>query len=81
MAAYEEVDEVKEWVMSTLGSYNEVNADQCPDGLKFEPEYFEVVNARTLQPIETWDEAGDDGAVGCIAVWLDGVRLIDIVKF
>ena len=81
MAEYEEVDEVKEWVVNTLGSFNEVNAERCPDGLKFEPEYFEVVNARTLQPIETWDEAGDDGAVGCIAVWLDGVRLIDIVKF
>jgi len=81
MAEYEDVDEVKEWVMSTLASFHEVNADQCPDGLMFEPEYFEVVNARTLQPIEDWDETGEDGAVGCIAVWLDGVRLIDVVKF
>lgn len=81
MAECEEVDDVKEWVMSSLASFNEVNPDQCPDGLCFEPEYFEIVNARTLQPIETWDEAGEDGAVGCIAVWLDGVRLIDIVKF
>lgn len=81
MAKCEEVDDVKEWVMSSLASFNEVNPDQCPDGLCFEPEYFEIVNARTLQPIETWDEAGEDGAVGCIAVWLDGVRLIDIVKF
>ena len=81
MAEYEDVDEVKEWVVSTLASFHEVNADQCPDGLRFEPEYFEVVDGRTLQPIEEWDEAGDDGAVGCIAVWLDGVRLIDVVKF
>lgn len=81
MSEYEDVDEVKEWVMSSLASFNEINPDQCPDGLCFEPEYFEIVNARTLQPIESWDEAGDDGAVGCIAVWLDGVRLIDIVKF
>ena len=81
MAVCEEVDDVKEWVMSSLASFNEVNPDQCPDGLCFEPEYFEIVDARTLQPIETWDEAGEDGAVGCIAVWLDGVRLIDIVKF
>ncbi len=81
MAECEEVDDVKEWVMSSLASFNEVNPDQCPDGLCFEPEYFEIVDARTLQPIETWDEAGEDGAVGCIAVWLDGVRLIDIVKF
>ena len=52
--------------------------DAC---LKFEPEYFEIVDAITLQPIAEWSEAGKDGAVGCIAVWLDGVRLIDIVKF
>ena len=81
MAEYEDVDEVKLWVMDTLSSFHEVNADQCPDGLKFEPEYFEVVDAVTLQPIDNWDEAGADGAVGCIAVWLDGVRLIDVVKF
>lgn len=81
MAGCEDVDDVKEWVMDTLSSYHEVNAELCPNGLKFEPEYFEIVNAKTLQPIENWEEAGDDGAVGCIAVWLDGVRLIDVVKF
>lgn len=79
MAEYEDVDDVKEWVLDTLASYHEVNPQ--PDGLRFEPEYFEIVDARSLQPIESWDEAGDLGAVGCIAVWLDGVRLIDIVKF
>ena len=79
MAEYEEVDDVKEWVLDTLASYHEVN--DCPDNLQFEPEYFEIVDAKTLQPIANWDEAGDLGAVGCIAVWLDGVRLIDIVKF
>ncbi len=77
MAECEEVEEVKEWVLSTLASFHEVNPDLCPDGLRFEPEYFEVVDGVTLQPIEEWKE----GAVGCIAVWLDGVRLIDIVKF
>ena len=81
MAEYEEVDDVKEWVLDTLASFHEVNPSLCPDGLKFEPEYFEIVDARTLQPIENWEAAGDLGAVGCIAVWLDGVRLIDIVKF
>ena len=79
MAEYEEVDDVKEWVLDTLASWHEVN--DCPDGLCFEPEYFEIVDAITLQPIADWDEAGELGAVGCIAVWLDGVRLIDIVKF
>ena len=79
MAEYEEVDDVKEWVLDTLASYHEIN--DSPNGLKFEPEYFEIVDAITLQPIATWDEAAENGAVGCIAVWLDGVRLIDIVKF
>lgn len=79
MAQYEEVDDVKEWVLDTLCSYHEVNPQ--PEGLHFEPEYFEIVDARTLQPIASWEDAGDLGAVGCIAVWLDGVRLIDIVKF
>ncbi len=79
MAEYEEVDDVKEWVLDSLASYHEIN--DSPNGLKFEPEYFEIVDAITLQPIAEWDEAGELGAVGCIAVWLDGVRLIDIVKF
>ena len=55
--------------------------NDCPDGLCFEPEYFEIVDAITLQPIAEWADAEENGAVGCIAVWLDGVRLIDIVKF
>ncbi len=79
MAEYEEVDDVKEWVLDTLASWHEVH--ECGEGLQFEPEYFEIVDAITLQPIADWDEAGEHGAVGCIAVWLDGVRLIDIVKF
>ena len=79
MAEYEEVDDVKEWVLDTLSSYHEIN--DSPNGLKFEPEYFEIVDAITLQPIAAWADAEKNGAVGCIAVWLDGVRLIDIVKF
>ena len=79
MAEYEEVDDVKEWVLDTLASWHEVN--ECGEGLQFEPEYFEIVDAITLQPIAEWADAEQNGAVGCIAVWLDGVRLIDIVKF
>ncbi|MBP5547084.1 MAG: pantoate--beta-alanine ligase [Bacteroidales bacterium] len=96
MAEYEEVDDVKEWVLDTLSSYHEVYPagelntaesksnevkNDSPNGLKFEPEYFEIVDAITLQPINSWDDAKENGAVGCIAVWLDGIRLIDIVKF
>lgn len=44
----------------------------------FELEYFEVVDAKTLQPIR---RPSENGAIGCVAVWLDGVRLIDIQKY
>ena len=77
MSEYEDVEDVKLWVLDTLASFHEVN--DLPNGLRFEPEYFEIVNDTTLQPIEKWDDA--QGSVGCIAVWLDGVRLIDMVRF
>lgn len=62
------VEEVKKYVIDTLVSLK-----------VFEPEYFEIVNDTTLQPIKNWSEA--QGVVGCIAVWLDGVRLIDVIRF
>lgn len=62
------VDEVKQWVMDVF--------TQDP---AFEPEYFEIVEDVTLQPVASWDEA--EGIVGCIAVWMDDVRLIDIIRF
>lgn len=45
---------------------------------EFTLEYFEIVDAKTLQPVKI---KGDNKTVGCIAVWLDGVRLIDIQKY
>ena len=62
------IDEVKHFVINTLKSFT-----------VFDPEYFEIVNDTTLQPIANWSEAR--GVVGCIAVWLDGVRLIDVIRF
>lgn len=77
MSEYEDVETVRLWVVDTLASAHEVSPQ--PDGLCFEPEYFEIVDDTTLQPIERWRAA--KGVVGCIAVWLDGVRLIDMVRF
>lgn len=77
MSDYEDVEDVIEWVLGTLASYHEVNPQ--PDNLRFEPEYFEIVDDTTLQPVQSWDDA--KGIVGCITVWLDGVRLIDMVRF
>jgi pantoate--beta-alanine ligase len=41
-------------------------------------EYFEIVNAKTLQPIEKWSDCSR--RVACVAIWLGDVRLIDNVK-
>ena len=77
MSEFEDVESVQLWVMDTLSSFHEVNP--LKEGIRFEPEYFEIVNDITLQPNEDWDDA--QGVVGCIAVWLDGVRLIDVIRF
>lgn len=44
----------------------------------FEMEYFEIVDDTTLQPLR---QKGTNGVVGCIAVWIDGVRLIDVIRY
>lgn len=77
MSEYEDVETVHDWVVDTLASFHEVNG--LDESLAFDPEYFEIVDDTTLQPIADWNEA--NGCVGCIAVWLTGVRLIDMVRF
>lgn len=42
-------------------------------------EYFEIVDARTLQPVEEWEES--DWIVGCITVYCGDVRLIDNIAY
>ena len=42
-------------------------------------EYFEIVDARTLLPVEEWAESPE--VVGCITVFCGKVRLIDNIKF
>lgn len=41
--------------------------------------YFEIVEDKGLIPLSTWE--GDQNIVGCIAVLLGGIRLIDNVNF
>ncbi len=42
-------------------------------------EYFEIVDARTLLPVEEWDES--PSVVGCITVYCGNVRLIDNIRY
>jgi len=44
-----------------------------------ETEYFEIVDAETLEPASEW--VGATNRVGCIAVHLGKIRLIDNIKF
>ncbi len=41
----------------------------------FRVDYFEVVDAKTLQPVQAFNDA--ESVVACVAVWLGDIRLID----
>jgi pantoate--beta-alanine ligase len=62
------IDQVKKWVME------EVNKNPFLD-----VEYFEIVNDTMLQPVSDWEN--DFTKVGCIAVMVGKIRLIDNVIF
>lgn len=49
------------------------------DSKGMETEYYEIVDARTMQPVSDWSET--DCAVGCVTVYCGGVRLIDNIKY
>ncbi len=61
--------EIRQWVTDAI------NENPCL-GL----EYFEIVDARSLQPVRD-DEFVTDGMIGCIAIYAGDVRLIDNVFF
>lgn len=46
-----------------------------------EVEYYTIVDAVTMQPIEKWSDAGVDGSVGCVTVYCGDVRLIDNIRY
>lgn len=62
------VNELKEWIIFTL------NNDPCID-----VEYFELVDAINLKPLNDWSQPGVK--VGCVAVKIAKVRLIDNVVY
>ena len=60
--------ETEQWVVATLNAI---------DGL--EVEYYEIVDARTLLPVEEW--SAYPWIVGCITVYCGKVRLIDNICY
>lgn len=62
------VEETKKLVIDTLNAIDQM-----------EVEYYEIVNATTMQPIANWSDA--ETAVGCITVYCGEVRLIDNIKY
>lgn len=62
------IKETIDWVITTI--YN-------IDGLCVE--YFEIVDGKTLQSIQNWDDA--NYIVGCITVFCGTVRLIDNIQY
>ncbi len=67
-AANHTVAETKQHVIDTIDSFPEM-----------EVEYYEIVDALTMQPINNWEDT--EKAVGCVTVYCGDVRLIDNIKY
>ena len=65
MSAKKSPEDIKKWAISQFLS---------PD---FKPEYFDIVDGKTLQSITNFETTGF--VVACVATWLGEVRLIDNV--
>lgn len=46
---------------------------------EFKMDYYEIVDGNTLQPISNWNDS--DFVVGCIAIYLGKIRLIDNIHY
>lgn len=62
------VSETKDWVIRTIN-----------DNPLLKVEYFDIVNDENLTTIKDWNQ--NAGKVGCIAVHVGNIRLIDNVRF
>lgn len=62
------VAETKRYVTDEINSFPQM-----------EVEYYEIVDALTMQPIADWSET--ESAVGCVTVFCGDVRLIDNIKY
>ena len=62
------VSETKDWVIRTIN-----------ENPYMDVEYFEIVDGSNLEPINDWGQ--DEEKVGCIAVHVGNIRLIDNIRF
>ena len=62
------VEQTKRYVIDELNSLSHLKV-----------EYYEIVDALTMQPIADWNESA--GPVGCVTVFCGDVRLIDNIKY
>ncbi len=46
-----------------------------------EVEYYQIVDALTMQPLSRWPQGDEPDAVGCVTVYCGDVRLIDNIKY
>ena len=60
--------ETRQWVVDTINAYPFMQV-----------EYYEIVDAMTMQPIAEWTDS--TCPVGCITVFCGDVRLIDNIKY
>lgn len=67
-AKTQSVHELKHWVTSTVNENKELQT-----------EYFDIVNELTLQSVGSWSDPGNK--VGCIAVKVGKIRLIDNIRY
>jgi len=68
MMASRSVKEIKDFVV------DEITSDEF-----LQVEYFEIVNDSTLISVENWNQPGDK--IGCIAVKVGKIRLVDNISF
>jgi pantoate--beta-alanine ligase len=62
------VEQTKDWVIRSINKNHYLDV-----------EYFEIVNAETLEPIKNWEENAEK--FGCIAVQVGNIRLIDNIRY
>lgn len=68
LASQLSIEEVKNWVFEKINSHP-----------LFSVEYFDIVDQENLQKVKNWND--NCPKIGCIAVFLGRVRLIDNIKY